>query len=87
MQIVSFWVQQILAWDRGWEKMVCQKMGETVGGTAGVQGGDVRTWKQGKVRLGQERALPKMAFVTWQKQFYVPFLFYFFRLISLSKQK
>ena len=38
-----------------------------------------KTWQQGEVRPGEARALLKMAFVTWQQQLYMPFLFYFFR--------
>lgn len=38
-----------------------------------------KTWQQGTTRPGQARALLKMAFVTWQQEFHMPFLFYFFR--------
>lgn len=40
---------------------------------------DGKTWQEGEVRTGQARALLKMAFVTWQQKFYMPFLLYFFR--------
>lgn len=59
-------------------KVACQKMGERAGGTADVKEGDVMGRPGIEVKPGQARALLKMAFVTWQQQFYMPFLLYFF---------
>lgn len=58
MQIALVWAQQIRAQDGGRGKVVCQKMGERAGGTAGVRGGDVRGRPGSKARRGQAKPEP-----------------------------
>lgn len=87
-QAVWLWAQEMLMqeWDGGQGKHGVPENGREVWG----QGSRERfrwgrkIWQQGELRLGQ--ALLKMAFVTWQQQPQMPFLFSFFHGITSNKQ-